>query len=189
MYIYISWLWWVQIECSMLRQVKDPGHHWMNRVCTRLPVFSSIISYGDHQHWRMPRHGNLGQCSLSLCPWALHCGCPELYSVEGSPWISCAARRHVTLKYIQYNIQIYLNKTYRWKFENKKVQGLIFSARSHRQFCSCKKNVILIFKKDIFFIVYIIAKKMIIQCTIRNFIWSSHIHLITLLKTASGGLR
>ena len=67
----------------------------MNRVCTRLPVFSSLISHGDHQHWRMPRHGNLGQCSLSLCPWAMHCGCPELYSVEGSPQISCAARRHL----------------------------------------------------------------------------------------------
>ena len=50
----------------------------------------------------MPRHGNLGQCSLSLCPWALHCGSPELYSVEGSPRISCAACRHMNLKYILY---------------------------------------------------------------------------------------
>ena len=63
----------------------------MNRVCTRLPVFSSFISYGDHQQWRVPRQGNLGQCSLSLCPWVLHCGHPELYSVEGSPRISCAS--------------------------------------------------------------------------------------------------
>ena len=31
------------IQCTMLGQLKDPGHPWMNRVCTRLPVFSSII--------------------------------------------------------------------------------------------------------------------------------------------------
>ena len=55
----------------------------------------------------MPQHGNLGQCSLSLCPWALHCGCPELYSMEGSPRISCAARRHVTIKYILYYTILY----------------------------------------------------------------------------------
>ena len=78
---------------------------WMNRVCARLPVFSSFISYGDHQHWRMPWHGNLGQCSLSLCPRALHCGSPKMYSVEGSPRISCAAHRRVTLKYIQHKVQ------------------------------------------------------------------------------------
>ena len=47
----------------------------MNRVCTRLPIFSSFIWYSDHQHWRMPRHGKLGQCSFSLCPWVLHWGC------------------------------------------------------------------------------------------------------------------
>ena len=86
----------------MLRQLKDPWHHRINRVCTRLPGFSSFISYGDHQHWRMLQQGNLGQCSFSLCPWALQCGCPELYSAEGSPWISCAVLRHVTLKYIPY---------------------------------------------------------------------------------------
>ena len=68
----------------------------MNGVCTRLPVFSSLISYGNHQHWRMPRHGNIGQFSLSLCPWALHSGCSELHSVEGSPQILCVPCRHVT---------------------------------------------------------------------------------------------
>ena len=52
---------------------------------------SSFISYGDHQHWRMPLHGNLGQCSLSLCPWMLRCDCLKLHSVEGSPQISCVA--------------------------------------------------------------------------------------------------
>ena len=46
----------------------------------------------------MPRHGNLGQRSLSLCPWVLHCGCPELYSVEGSPRVSCATR---DIEYLQ----------------------------------------------------------------------------------------
>ena len=30
--------------CERPWQVKDPGHPWMNRVCTRLPVFSSFIS-------------------------------------------------------------------------------------------------------------------------------------------------
>ena len=99
-------------QCSMLRQVKDPGHPWMNRVCTRLPVFSSFISYGDHQHWRVPRHGNLGQCSLSLCPWALHWGCPELYSVEGSPQISFAAHRHVTIDHLQSTIYKLTSKYY-----------------------------------------------------------------------------
>ena len=38
-----------------------------------------------------------------LCPWALHCGFPELYSVEGTPRISSAARGHVTIKYIPLN--------------------------------------------------------------------------------------
>ena len=88
----------------------------MNRVCTRPSIFSSFISYGDHQHWRMPRHGNLRQCSLSLCSWALHCGCSELYSVEGSPRISCTGRRHViirvfttttTIQYCRKNIYVY----------------------------------------------------------------------------------
>ena len=51
-------------QCSMLRQIKDSSH-------------TAII-----QHWRMLRQGNLGRCSLSLCLWALHCGCPELYSVD-----------------------------------------------------------------------------------------------------------
>ena len=74
------------------------AHPWINRVCTRLPVFSSFISYGDHQHWRMPRHGNLGQCSLGISPWVLHCCCLELQSVEGSPQISCVACRHMTSK-------------------------------------------------------------------------------------------
>ena len=44
--------------------------------------------------------GTLGNVPLASAHGALHCGCPELYSVEGSPRISCAARRHVTLKYI-----------------------------------------------------------------------------------------
>ena len=38
-----------------------------------------------------PRHGNLGQSSRSLCPWALHDGCPELYSVKGSSQVLYAA--------------------------------------------------------------------------------------------------
>ena len=89
---------WDSCDCASIswsHQVEDPGHPWINRVCTRLPVLSSLISYGDHQHWRMLRHGNFSQCTLSLYPWALHCSCPELYSVDGSPRISCAARRNV----------------------------------------------------------------------------------------------
>ena len=39
----------------------------------------------------MLQHGNLRQCSLSLCPWMLHCGCRGVYSVGGSPQILCAA--------------------------------------------------------------------------------------------------
>ena len=50
------------------------------------------------QHWRMLRHGNLGQCSIRFCPWALHCGCPELHSAEGSPQILCVACWHMTNK-------------------------------------------------------------------------------------------
>ena len=49
----------------------------MSRACARLPAFQSFISYGDHQHWSMLQHGNLGQCSLSLClwlPWAAFSG-------------------------------------------------------------------------------------------------------------------
>ena len=78
----------------------------MNRVCTRLPVFSSLISYGDHptledasawEPWVMfPK-------LACLCPWALHCGCPELHWVEGSPQISCVACRHMTNKYTNTN--------------------------------------------------------------------------------------
>ena len=43
-----------------------------------------------------PRHGNLGQSSRSLCPWALHDGCPELYSVKGSSQVlyaQCAKKK------------------------------------------------------------------------------------------------
>ena len=56
-------------SAQCLRQVKDPGHPWMNRACARLPVFSSFILYSDHQHCRMPQHCNLGQFSLNVCPW------------------------------------------------------------------------------------------------------------------------
>ena len=41
------------LKCSALRQVKDPERPWINRVCARLPTFSSFISYANHQHKRM----------------------------------------------------------------------------------------------------------------------------------------
>ena len=55
------------------------------------------------QHWGMLQQGNLGQCSLSLCPQVLHCNCLELYSVEGSPKISCGACWHVIIEYLHSN--------------------------------------------------------------------------------------
>jgi hypothetical protein len=45
--------------------------------------------------WLQPLRGNLWQCSLNLCPWALLCGCIELYPVEGSPripWLNSSSR-------------------------------------------------------------------------------------------------
>ena len=33
------------IQCSMLRQLKDPGHLRMNRDCARLPALSSLIHH------------------------------------------------------------------------------------------------------------------------------------------------
>ena len=60
----------------MLRQVKDPGHPWMSRVCVRLPAFSSFM----------------------------YCGYPVLHSVESSPQISCVACQHMTNKYANTNV-------------------------------------------------------------------------------------
>ena len=52
---------------------------------------------------------NLGQYSLNCGPLALHCSFPELYSVKGSPWISCATCCHVT-KSIYNNVYNYILK-------------------------------------------------------------------------------
>ena len=47
--------------CSMLKQVKDPGHPLMNRVCARLPALSSFITHGDKNASEDAiQHGNLG---------------------------------------------------------------------------------------------------------------------------------
>jgi len=60
----------------------------MNRVCARLPIFSSII---------IIRRSPTLEGASAWEPWAMFpyplpmgafCGCPELYSVEGSPQIS-----------------------------------------------------------------------------------------------------
>jgi hypothetical protein len=61
--------------------------------CSGLPVFSSLIiirrsSTQESAVAEANKHGNLGECSLVLCPWAPYYDCPELYPAEGSPWIS-----------------------------------------------------------------------------------------------------
>ena len=98
----------------------------MNRVCARLPAFSSFISYGGHQHWRMLQHGNIRQCSLSLCPWVLHCGCPELHSVEGSPQISFVTCRHVTNKLTKPNQNANVSKSMSECNNKKKIVKFTF---------------------------------------------------------------
>ena len=63
------------------------------------------------EHWAM---------FLSLCLWTLHCGCPKLHSVEGSPQISCVAFRHVTNKCIPY---LYYTANNAQKLEFKRLSN------------------------------------------------------------------
>ena len=74
------------IQCTMLGQLKDPGHLKMNRaLCARLPIFSSIIMIWRSPNWRVLQHGNLGLCfhissalrccsmaALSCTQWKAH---------------------------------------------------------------------------------------------------------------------
>ena len=48
----------IKLEGALHSAFYDPGHPWIYRVCSRLPVFSSLISYGDT---------NTGGCHSRAC--------------------------------------------------------------------------------------------------------------------------
>ena len=91
-------------QCSFLRQVEDLEHSSMNRVCTRLQVFSSLISYGDHNTLGCHGMGTLGNVPLASTHG--HCTAAALSCFQWKAHHKFHVS-HLIIEYLQLTITIY----------------------------------------------------------------------------------